>query len=92
MIVNQLFTYLIFSLLLVVIVMIIKAILNIISFKLKANNRYVELKEHLKVSSLKLKNNNQSVLLVDEFNKTLIDKIFKLSNEIIELQKFIFNG
>jgi hypothetical protein len=89
---NQLFIYVIFFLLLVLTVLVIKAIFSIIHLKIVSNNSYLELQENIEVSSLKLKNNNQSVLLVDDFNRTLIDKIFTISNEIIELQKFIFNG
>jgi hypothetical protein len=89
---NQLFIYVIFFFLLVLTVLVIKAIFNIIHLKIVSNNSYLELQENIEVSSLKLKNNNQSVLLVDDFNRTLIDKIFTISNEIIELQKFIFNG
>lgn len=89
---NQLFIYVIFFLLLVLTVLVIKAIFSIIHLKIVSNNSYLELQENIEVSSLKLKNNNQSVLLVDDFNRTLIDKIFTISNEIIDLQKFIFNG
>ena len=60
--------------------------------KKAANHSIIILKENIKHEHLKLQNNNDKVLLVEDLHKSLFNRLFKITRDIILMQKLIFEN
>lgn len=90
MILNYLFTGFIFSSILILIFFVAKVMLEMLSSKRIAFKTYSALHEYyLSENALFLKN-KKKLQLIDDFHKTLFNRLFKITSDLLLMQKLIF--
>ncbi len=68
----------------------VKVFFNIMSFKRKAHKENSVLMKDLEVQTQKLKLNSQKVLVFDNLTALLMKRLFKITKELLAVQKMIF--
>lgn len=87
---NYLFIWAIYALVFVLTLFVIKAVFQTTHLKKTANKNYLILEENLLQENSKLEGAKQKVLLIEELHKTLFNRLFKITTDVILMQKFIF--
>lgn len=87
---NFLFTFGIFVTVAVLIVFIIKTLFQTSFIKQSCSVSLHKLEENIVLEQVKLQHNQEKVALVEEAHKTLFNRFFKITTDIILLQKLIF--
>ena len=87
---SNLFTFGIYSLVFVLVFCIVKTIIHTISKKKQKNDTCFQLQERIMIAQLMLQNNNEKIQLVEYLQKTLFNRFFKITRDIILMQKLIF--
>jgi N-acetylneuraminic acid mutarotase len=87
MLLNSLFTAVIYFLISILIICIVKVYMNTFSLNKKSELEYLKLVNHFTLEKEKHKINNQKILLIEGLNKSLFNRLFKIINELILLQK-----
>jgi hypothetical protein len=87
MLLNSLFTAVIYFLISILIICIVKVYMNTFSLNKKSELEYLKLVNHFTLEKEKHKINNQKILLIEGLNKSLFIRLFKIINELILLQK-----
>ncbi len=84
------FETLVFAAIIVLVLFILRTLLITISLKEIYRKRYVDLQNQLNVEIQKKQIINQRFTLIDSLSKSLQERIFKIMEELILFQKFIF--
>ncbi len=87
---NNLFILGIYLLVLVVVFCIIKVVFYLISEKKTENKTYFQLQKNIIQAQSKLQTNHEKVQILEELHTTLINRYFKITRDIILMQKLIF--
>lgn len=72
-------------------VIIIKTILNTESDKKLGHGIQASIQYHLTLEHAKLKNNNDKIRILEEFNESFLNRLFKITKDIILIQKIILS-
>ena len=87
---SHLFTFGIYLVVLVLIFFIVKTVFVTISLKKMAYKTYGVLQENISQEHFKFQNNSEKMLLAEDLYKTLFYRFFKITRDIISMQKLIF--
>lgn len=87
---NNLFILGIYLLVLVVVFCIIKLVFYLISEKKMENKTYFQLQKNIIQAQSKLQTNYEKVQILEELHATLFNRYFKITRDIILMQKLIF--
>lgn len=87
---NNLFILGIYLLVLVVVFCIIKVVFYLISEKKTENKTYFQLQKNIIQAQSKLQTNHEKVQILEELHTTLFNRYFKITRDIILMQKLIF--
>lgn len=87
---NYLFVRAIYTLVLILILFVIKTVVHGISLKKTWDENCIVLQKNLVTEQIKLDNNKEKLQLVEDLHKTLFNRLFKITRDIIIMQKLIF--
>ncbi len=87
---NNLFILGIYLLVLVVVFCIIKVVFYLISEKKMNSKICFQLQKNIIQAQSKLQTNHEKVQILEELHTTLINRYFKITRDIILMQKLIF--
>ena len=84
------YTLAIYLLVLVFIFLIIKVIIRTVYLKRIVNKSYMALQKNIDREQYRLQRNSGKIQLLEDLHKTLFNRLFKITRDIILLQKLIF--
>lgn len=87
---NYLFIWVIFIPVLVLMIYVVKTIYDTSHLKKTINNNFIVLQKKILHENAKLEKNREKLLLVEDLHQTLFNRLFKITRDIILLQKLIF--
>ena len=87
---NLFFIIVIYVLISILIGFIIKVYIDTIGINKKGELEYLKLVNHFTLENEKLQISNQKIILVEDLNKSLFNRIFKIAKDLLSLQKLIF--
>ena len=91
MILNSLFTIVIFLLVSILVFFSIKVYIDTLVVEKKGNFEYLKLKDAFTIETKRNQINQQKISLVDELNESLFSRLFKIAKDLLSLQKLIFD-
>lgn len=89
--VNFLFNAILLVLIITLIVIVIKQLFNLQALDKVGKQQYAILKIQLEKEKLKYVANSKKLSVVDELNKMLINNLFKITKDLLFMQKLIFD-
>lgn len=90
MVFNVLFNITVIILIIVLLVFIIKVYLNTQKDIFIANKQFENITDLIKAETLKNKLTSQKIILINDLHNSLFKRFFKITKEILLLQKLIF--
>lgn len=87
-----LFVCLIYLVSIMLVIFCVKVLFKSIALKRLAKEKDKLLQETLISENLKFKRNNENILMIDNLNNILFNRIFKITQDVLLVQKFIFEN
>lgn len=87
---NYICIWVIYLLVFILMLFIIKTIFKTLHLKYVATKNYLVLEENFQLEYKKLEYNNHKVQLLEDLHQTLFNRLFKITRDIILMQKLIF--
>lgn len=88
---NLMFIIIIYLLIFALILCIVKVSFNTVVINKKGKLKHLKLRRDLSIEEEKGELNAQNILLVDNLNKSLFSRLFKIARKFILLQKCMFS-
>jgi cytochrome c biogenesis protein ResB len=88
--INNLFTIVIYLLLIVLVYCLIKTVFHLITEKKMDSETYFQLQENIIKAQHTLQDNKEKIKILEELHTTLFNRCFKITRDIILMQKLIF--
>ncbi len=88
---NTILIYTIYLLALALFILVIALLFNINFIKQKSTEAHIALEQNLALEIGKMNINKEKLSLAEDLNKTLINRFFKITRDIVLLQKLIFD-
>ena len=87
---NLLFIWFLYGSIFILVMLAIKTVVHTRNLKRMAKREYAVLEMQLEMQTEKLYKNNQRLILVNDLHETLFSRFFKIIQDVLLMQKFIF--
>ncbi len=90
--IDVLVIWFLFALIVVLILISVKMVVNNLNLNKLADIYYENLSKKLKAERKLFEKNSQKIILIDDLNEALFKRLFKITKELLFVQKLIFNN
>lgn len=89
--IDVLVIWFLFAVIVVLIVVSVKMVVNNLTLNKLADRDYKILSDNLKIEMESFEKNSQKIIVIEDLNETLFKRLFKITKELLFLQKLIFD-